>query len=248
VQLGVEHFRSLRGECMGAIVWQLNDCWPVTSWAVVDGDGVRKPLWYALRRIYADILVTVQPREAGLVVLVVNDGVTRFSAAGEVTRVDLHGEPRAKTTIEFDVAPGSAQTVLLPEDVATADDATREALLVDVGGLRAWWFFAEDKDVAYEPASYDATVEPADDGVQVTVTARTILRDVILFPDRLDPKATVDDALVTLLPGESAVFTVRSQIPLDPDALTSRPVLRCVNDIPAVKSGECDIHNVRVPL
>ncbi|MDT5023729.1 MAG: beta-mannosidase, partial [Micromonosporaceae bacterium] len=96
--------------------------------------------------------------------------------------------------------------------------------------------------------SYDATVEPADDGVTVTVTARTILRDVILFPDRLDPKATVDDALVTLLPGESAVFRVRSQIPLDPDALTSRPVLRCVNDIPAVNSGECDIHNVRVPL
>jgi beta-mannosidase len=89
-------------------------------------------------------------------------------------------------------------------------------------------------------------VEPIDDGVQVTVTARTILRDVILFPDRLDPKATVDDALVTLLPGESAVFTVRSQVPLDPDALTGRPVLRCVNDIPAVNPGEFDVH--RVPL
>ena len=25
--------------CMGTIWWQLNDCWPVTSWAVVDGGG-----------------------------------------------------------------------------------------------------------------------------------------------------------------------------------------------------------------
>ena len=33
----------------GRVVWQLNDCWPVTSWAAVDGDGRRKPLWYALR-------------------------------------------------------------------------------------------------------------------------------------------------------------------------------------------------------
>jgi len=60
----------------------------------------------------------------------------------------------------------------------------------------------------------------------------TMLRDVTLFPDRLDSTSTVDDALVTLLPGESATFTVTSRAHLDPDALTTRPVLRCVNDIP----------------
>jgi beta-mannosidase len=161
----------------------------------------------------------------------VNEGLTAWSAAGEVARVSLDGEPRAKTTIEFAVEPGSAQTVMLPDDLASPDDETGEVLVVDAGGLRAWWFFAEDKDMAYPPASYDATVEPADGGVQVTVTARSILRDVILFPDRLAADATVDDALVTLLPGESVVFTVRSGQPLDPAALTTRPVLRCVNDV-----------------
>nr|BFE84482.1 hypothetical protein GCM10020093_070830 [Planobispora longispora] len=55
---------------MGTIVWQLNDCWPVTSWAAVDGDGRRKPLWYALRRVYADRLLGVLDG----VVAVVNDG------------------------------------------------------------------------------------------------------------------------------------------------------------------------------
>ena len=62
--LGVEHFRSLWPHCAGTIVWQLNDCWPVTSWAAVDGDGRRKPLWYALRRAYADRLLTVQAGDA----------------------------------------------------------------------------------------------------------------------------------------------------------------------------------------
>ena len=47
----------------GHVVWQLNDCWPVTSWAAVDGDGRRKPLWYALRRSYRDRLLTLQPRD-----------------------------------------------------------------------------------------------------------------------------------------------------------------------------------------
>ncbi|WP_258050040.1 hypothetical protein [Streptomyces finlayi] len=49
---------------MGSIVWQLNDCRPVVSWAAVDGHGRRKPPWYALRTVYADRLMTV--RDGGL--------------------------------------------------------------------------------------------------------------------------------------------------------------------------------------
>jgi len=64
------------------------------------------------------------------------------------------------------------------------------------------------------------------------VTARTILRDVTLFPDRIDPAAVVDQALMTLLPGESATFVAEGSF-ADPSALTRRPVLRCVNDLTA---------------
>jgi len=123
--------------------------------------------------------------------------------------------------------------VALPKDVCVPDDPRAEVLVADGDGTRAWWFFAEDRDIAYPAPGYDATVEPVDGGQRVTVTARTVLRDVTLFPDRLDPQARVDEALVTLLPGETARFTVHSRNPLDPDALTSRPVLRCVNDVGA---------------
>jgi beta-mannosidase len=121
----------------------------------------------------------------------------------------------------------------LPADVGTSDEPRAELLLVDPAdsGDRAFWFFAADRELAYPPAEYDATVEPLPGGARVRVTARTVLRDLVLAPDRLDPTAVVDEALVTLLPGESATFTVRSTQPLDPAALTARPVLRCVNDM-----------------
>jgi beta-mannosidase len=55
VTLAIEYWRSLTPRCRGTIVWQLNDCWPVISWSAIDGDGRLKPMWYALRRAYADL-------------------------------------------------------------------------------------------------------------------------------------------------------------------------------------------------
>jgi beta-mannosidase len=231
VRVGIEHFRSLRPVCMGAIVWQLNDCWPVTSWAAVDGDGRRKPLWYALRSSYADRLLTVQPAGDGLDLVAVNDSAQPWQVPATATRVTLGGEPRAKATLAVDVPPRSAVRLPLPADVARPGDPRAEALVVDAADTRAWWFFAEDRDIAYPAAGYDATASPAPGGYRVTVRARTILRDLTLFPDRLDPSAEADDAMLTLLPGESAVFTVATAADLDPAALVRRPVLRCVNDM-----------------
>ncbi len=42
----------------------------------------------------------------------------------------------------------------------------------------------------------------------VRVTAGSVQRDVCLLVDKVDPDATVDDGMVTVLPGETHVFHV----------------------------------------
>ncbi|MDR0442447.1 MAG: glycoside hydrolase family 2 protein [Treponema sp.] len=59
IQTGVDHWRRNRGRCMGAIYWQLNDCWPVTSWASIDYYGRWKALHYGARRFFAPLRATV---------------------------------------------------------------------------------------------------------------------------------------------------------------------------------------------
>jgi beta-mannosidase len=231
IAFGIEYFRSLRPLCTGTVLWQLNDDWPVISWSAVDGDGRRKPMWYALRRAYADRLLTIQPLDGGLAAVAVNDGGAVWRAEFEVVRLAFTGEPRAKTAIGVQVPPGAAVTVPLPPDVARADDPAAELILADSGAGRALWFFAEDVDLRYPAAEFEVAVRPAAARLAVEVTARTLVRDLALFPDRLDPQATVDDQLVTLLPGETATFTVDTDRKLDPAALASPPVLRCANDL-----------------
>ncbi|MWC31227.1 beta-mannosidase [Paenibacillus sp. MMS18-CY102] len=58
VRYGVEHWRRNRGRCMGATYWQLNDSWPVASWASIDYYGRWKALHYAAKRFFAPVLVS----------------------------------------------------------------------------------------------------------------------------------------------------------------------------------------------
>lgn len=58
MRYGVEHWRRNRGECMGAVVWQLNDCWPVASWSSIDYYGRWKALQYFEKRFFAPVMVS----------------------------------------------------------------------------------------------------------------------------------------------------------------------------------------------
>lgn len=58
IKYGVEHWRRNRGRCMGAIYWQLNDCWPVASWSSIDSCGRWKALQYIAKRFYAPVMVS----------------------------------------------------------------------------------------------------------------------------------------------------------------------------------------------
>lgn len=60
IRYGVEHFRRHRGRCMGTVVWQLNDIWPVASWSSIDYYGRWKALHYAEKRMFAPLLISCE--------------------------------------------------------------------------------------------------------------------------------------------------------------------------------------------
>lgn len=233
VRTAIEHYRSWSPRCMGAVVWQLNDCWPVTSWAAVDGDGREKPLLVALRHAFADRLLTVQPRgEAGeLVVALVNDSAEGWRGDLVLRRIRYDGVEIEAVKVPVDLAPRTTTTIPVPADVARAQDAAGELLVASLGHESATWFYTEPRDSALRSPALHVEVTSTEDGARVRVTTDTVVRGLSLLADKVHPDAVVDDALVDLLAGESVTFHVTAPTTLDRSALADPRVLRSVNQL-----------------
>lgn len=239
VAFGIEHFRSLFPLNQGTVTWQLNDSWPVVSWAAVDSHGIRKPLWHALKHVYAQRLATIQPREDGLSVVLHNDMDEPLTAELALQRLatGVGGAVLAEELLSVCVPARDAVTYVLPAQITQPGDATAEfihvrAINAGLGLAPAFGYFAEDTALALaDPAAaLSASAQLVEGGVAVTVRAHALVKDIALFPDRLDAAARVDTSLITLVAGGEHTFQVTGE-KLDPEALCSAAVLRCANDL-----------------
>ncbi|GAA4160813.1 glycoside hydrolase family 2 protein [Gryllotalpicola daejeonensis] len=261
VAFGIAHFRSLAPHNTGAIVWQLNDNWPVVSWAAVDFDEHRKPLWYALREVFAPRFATIQPRSSeralaeafegyapekdALVLVLVNDTAEAWSGDVELVRADFAGNELARSQVAVTVAARGAETVELPDAVTEFGDPREEIVVARVLGEASGfapviWNAAEvvDQALVADGEAFEARAERTEGGYAVTVTARSYVRDVFLHVDRVDPAARVDRGLVTLLAGESARFEIASAAAVDPSEFLTPLVLRTANGLRAAATAE----------
>ena len=247
IDFGIAHYRSWWPHTAGAIVWQLNDCWPVTSWAAIDGDERPKPLYFALRNVFAPRLLTFQPRGAdgsldvgGAAHLVaVNDADSRWSETVTFTRMALDGTELAVATAFLSAGARETVTIEVPSHVLTPGDATGEVLVADAGypgdvdHVRAVWTFAEDKDIAYEAEPFTATASRVDGGYRIELRASGFVRDLTVLADKVDPNAKVSEGLITLVPGDTVVVTIASASEAEPEAFLAPNVLVSVNSLVA---------------
>lgn len=100
MRTGIEHYRRLMPHCMGALYWQLNDCWPVASWSSLEFTGRWKALHHEARRFLAPSLVTAHvPGDEEPIV-----GNYRRSTVREVHLYTVHDAPeKSPATLHWDL-------------------------------------------------------------------------------------------------------------------------------------------------
>lgn len=100
MKIAIEAHRLAKPYCMGSLYWQLNDCWPVTSWSTLDYYGNWKAAHYQVKESFAPILLAVTEIEDVFSIIGSNDNLKAISGTLAVKLIDFSGKELWSATKE----------------------------------------------------------------------------------------------------------------------------------------------------
>jgi beta-mannosidase len=215
IKVGAEHFRRLRPRTMGALYWQLNDCWPVASWSSIDYEGRWKALQYFAARFFADVLISPFHHDGKVEVFAVNDGLLPLPAVLRQRLMDFSGKVLSDESIDVELVAQSSTLIATRADVDILKGADPNHVvavyeLISGGNLlsRNEIFFNKVRSLALPKAAIKADLVIDNGKKIITLSSPTIARHVSLTFGNYDAHAS--DNYFDLLPNEPVTVTVES--------------------------------------
>lgn len=222
MKIGAEHLRRSRPRAMGSIYWQLNDCWPVASWASLDYYGRWKALQYYAKRFYSPLLVSPHVEDAMLATYVVSDKTTPTTAQLRIRVMRLDGSVLKESTQAIEIPPLSSKSyanwALTPFLNIEGTDSAKIFAVTDlvVGGETVssnMTYFVAPKLVRLLSAPIDSSLTKVGDGYVLHLSSKVLARSVYASFGNVEVK--LSDNFVDLIPGEANEIKIASKASLD---------------------------------
>ncbi|GIO39568.1 beta-mannosidase [Paenibacillus antibioticophila] len=206
IQTAIEAHRKRKPYCMGTLYWQMNDCWPVASWAGIDYYGRWKSLQYTVRRGFAEVILSVDSDVNGEVkVHAVSDRQSPVQGELKLALYDFNGERLASRTQSIAMAADSAQVIytLPASDLLGGADPKSVILLatLEENGAeiaKAHAYFAPGRDISWPKASVTIREEAGSEGTRYIVETTAVARQVWLHTET---EGVFSDNYFDLIPG-----------------------------------------------
>lgn len=244
IREAIEAHRRSKPYCMGTLYWQLNDCWPVASWASMDYYGRWKALQYSVKRSFQDVLLSVVESEAGLVNLyAVSDLRASKEAELLVTVYDFAGNVLGEWKEPVCLAADSSAVIFSKPSSELLHGREREhvllrARLMESGQILAehTYYFVKAAHIELEEAVISIQQTKTADGVHgITVHSDKLVRFVKLSAET---EGIFSDNFFDLLPGEekTVVFYRRGEageeafVPAVPEGIEARSMADYMKD------------------
>ncbi|KAH8808583.1 glycoside hydrolase family 2 protein [Xylogone sp. PMI_703] len=224
--------REFRGpeeeNCSGILVWQLNDIWPGTSWALVDVDLHKKPSFYITKRALAKVVVGMErvvtkqppyivssylPEKAALELWAVNGHQQELEATLQLRAFDIgSGKEVALPSKDTKLTLKPNQTTEITKvDIPQADSTVVAAYLVDpkTGEQLARWI-SWPEPLKFVHFAEDLKVTSRVEGETVILKSNAPVPGVVVsVPIEEGDDAVFDDNFIDLVPGEEVKIGVK---------------------------------------
>ncbi len=239
MKYAVEHWRRSMPRGMGTLYWQLNDTWPVASWASIDYHGRWKALQYMARKFFAPLLVSgvedkikktvdihvtsdlLQPLTTSLRWRICTTAGRMVGRGDKTIRAAKLASRKVHTIDMADLlAKYGAHDLLIHLELAAKGQPTSTNLVI----------FARPKqmDLAKKPGITAKVTSEGDQSFVVTLEAKSPAPWAWLELAKAD--ATYSDNFVHLLPGSKAKILVRPNKALTLKEFRQQLVVRSLVD------------------
>ncbi|MEK3731800.1 glycoside hydrolase family 2 protein [Paenibacillus sp. FSL M8-0334] len=242
MKMAIEAHRRNKPYCMGTLYWQMNDCWPVASWAGMDYLGRWKALQYVAKRSFRDVSLSIEGKDQEVLVHLVSDVSEKIAGTLHIQLLDYAGNElnafeqpvRAdeqaalvvyrKTESELLGGHDPAQVVLLArlqtEDGSEVDSKT--------------YFFVNDKALRLSrPTIRVREIEEDNGGTAFVLESDVLARHVWLSQEE---EGIYSDNYFDLIPGipVTVAFYRRSDedqpfVPGSPGSVKVRSMVDCID-------------------
>ena len=232
IKSGVEFWRTLKPVCMGTIYWQLNDNWPVASWASLDYFGNWKQLHYHAKRFYAPVIAVAIRKTPDTVELRMASDLGH-SIKGELTLsvFKVTGELRSQRKIAVELAE-YASTTLESIPVAELSDTPAEDFLYleyrgEGDGIQCVneCFLAKYKEYQLPEPNISTSISRDENGI-MHLRLSTDKPAFYVFAEFKGISAVFSDNSFTLLPGHPRDLTFKVDASISLESLKDALVIR----------------------
>ena len=216
LKCAVEHWRRRKFRTAGALFWQLNDCWPVTSWSVIDSALRPKAAYYAARRFFAPFLVSFAPRENGPEVWGTSDFLNDIEGRLNVRLQTFKGKVLARTSLPVRLPANSSERLfVVPAPWLKKGGDYLRAEITDRGRPISVnrFLFAEPKDCQLPPAHVRVGIERTGPASYRALLSSDVFAPGVALSSRVDG-VLFHDNFVDLDAGVAQEIPVTSRLSL----------------------------------
>jgi beta-mannosidase len=201
MKIAIEAHRRVKPYCMGTLYWQLNDCWPVTSWSSLDYYSNWKAFHYQAKRSFENLLLSVEDENEKYKVFLVNDSFEKQSGKLEIELLSFDGKSLWKNSKEVMVEENSSTAIyeILKEDLKSFN-LYQAVLKVVFNNVKSNFFFVKPKDLKLQKPNIQ--IRNIDE-VTIEISTDVLAKNVFLSSEN---KTFFEDNYFDLLPNEKRII------------------------------------------